>query len=225
MSTRVPHHRHPRRRPGGPPVGLTREAILHAADGLDVNELSMPALAASLGVTTAALYHHFPGKGALVGALAERALRDVRLRAVGRRSWRDLVAEAAHAMLDVLLARRASLPHIGASVGAAAEPVAERILLALELAGCGEERAVAALEQIFAWCVYSALQTAYLAEHGLAGRKALGAYWDATGAAADSRTRVLVERYATRGRREIFDATLAAILDGASRAEEADPQR
>jgi AcrR family transcriptional regulator len=205
-----------RRRPGGPPVGLTREAILRAAGAFDVNELSMPALAASLGVSTAALYHHVPGKSALVRALAEQALRDVHLRDSGSRDWRDLIAEAAHAMLDVLLERWASLPHIGASIGAAAEPVAERILFALEAAGCDEQRAAATLEQIFAWCVYSAMQTAYLAEHGLDTRAALGAYWDATGSARDSRTRVLVDRYAGKSRRELFDATLGVILDGVS---------
>jgi AcrR family transcriptional regulator len=63
----------PRRR--GRPVRLDRETILAATDRMLVAEgaatFSMRRLAGRLGVSTAAIYHHFPTKGALTFAVLD----------------------------------------------------------------------------------------------------------------------------------------------------------
>jgi AcrR family transcriptional regulator len=202
-----------RRRTGGPPVGLTREAILAAADTFDLADLSMPALAASLGVSHPALYHYFPTKAALVSALAEAALLKVRLPDIDGRDWRELIVEAATAMHDVWLANAPHPPASAASVGAAAVPITERILTALADAGCTEREAIRTTELIFALCLYSAMQNAFNNAHDLHTPGQMHAYLDANGTAADSPLRVMAEHYGTRSRDEIFHYDLDAILD------------
>jgi AcrR family transcriptional regulator len=202
-----------KRRTGGPPVGLTREAILAAADTFDLADLSMPALAASLGVSHPALYYYFPTKAALVSALGEAALSKVRLADIDGRDWRELIVEAATAMHDVWLTNAHYLPRAAASVGAAAVPITERILTALTSAGCGDREAIRTTELIFALCLYSAMQNTFNNAHDLHTSEQMHAYLDANGTAEDSPMRVMAEHYGTRSRDEIFRYDLEAILD------------
>ncbi len=207
----------PRRRTGGPPVGLTREAILAAADTFVLADLSMPALAATLGVSHPALYHYFPTKAALVSALAEAALLKVRLPDIDGRDWRELIVEAATAMHGVWLANAHYLPHFAASVGAASVPITERILTALAGAGCTDREAIRTTELIFALCLYSAMQNTFNDAHDLHTPDQLHAYLDSNGTAEDSPLRVMAAHYGTRSRDEIFRYDLDAILDTVGR--------
>ncbi len=209
------NERKTRRRSGGPPVGLTRDAILRAADAFDVDDLSMPALASSLGVSHGALYHYFPSKKALVDALAESALENVRLPDAGDRDWRELVLEAASAWHEVLLTHSHYLPYRAASVGAASVAITERILTALLDVGCSQVRAAQISARIFAWCLYSAVQHAYNEEHDLHTDEQLHGYLDSIGAAADSAMRVLPHYYSSRSREQIFRDGIEAIIETA----------
>src|SRR5690349_16605559 len=67
----------PRRAPGRPPGDLgTRERLLELAVGAFAERglagTSMRELATEAGVTHASLLHHYPGKGALYGAVLQR---------------------------------------------------------------------------------------------------------------------------------------------------------
>lgn len=75
--------------------GNLRRALLDAAlpviDEKGVDGLSLRELAAGLGVSHAALYHHFAGKSALIDALADEAgaLLDERMAAAEREAGSD----------------------------------------------------------------------------------------------------------------------------------------
>src|SRR3712207_8422209 len=73
----------PKRRLGRPPIdevasGERREQILHAADDLfgrrGYAAVSVGDVAAAVGVTKAAIYHHFPSKADLYAAVLCRVL-------------------------------------------------------------------------------------------------------------------------------------------------------
>jgi len=98
---------------------LSREAILSTAlsqiDANGLDGLSMRKLGAALGVEAMALYHHFPSKGELLGAVMERLLAEVSLPPRGLlpplerlrcfvRSYRQIAVRHPHAF--VLLAVR-----------------------------------------------------------------------------------------------------------------------
>src|SRR3712207_4200289 len=74
----------PKRRLGRPPIdevasGERREQILHAADDLfgrrGYAAVAIGDVAAAVGVTKAAIYHHFPSKAALYTAVLCRVLK------------------------------------------------------------------------------------------------------------------------------------------------------
>jgi AcrR family transcriptional regulator len=200
-------------RPGGPPVGLTREAILRAADTFEVTELSMPRLAKALGVSHGALYHWFPNKQALIHALVESTLQDVEIPDGAGLTWKEQIVAAAVALRSVLLVRSTHLPHLAASASAAASPLSERILEALDDAGLSDPEAIQVTELCCAWAFYSAWQSAYAASHGLHDGGTLKRHLDQIGAPENSRLHVLVNRYSESSSEEIFRQNLLALLD------------
>jgi AcrR family transcriptional regulator len=200
-------------RRGGPPVGLTREAILRAADTFEITELSMPRLAKVLGVSHGALYHWFPNKQALVHALVESTLQDVEIPDGAGLTWKEQVLAAAVALRNVLLARSTHLPHLAASASAAASPLSDRMLEALDGAGFSEADAMQLTELCSAWAVYSAWQSAYATSHGLHDGETLKRHLDQVGVPEGSRLRILVTRYSESTPEEVFEQNLTALLD------------
>ena len=96
-----------RRRAGRPRAGeepLTRARILRAAlglvDGEGMGALSMRRLAGELGVDPMAIYHHLPGKDALVSGLVETVFAEMRVPDAGD-GWRDRVRAFARAYRDL----------------------------------------------------------------------------------------------------------------------------
>lgn len=79
-------------RPAARRVRHDRDAVVRTAlavlDAYGLGDLSMRRLGAELRVQPSALYHHFPSKQALLGAVADEVLRR------GRRAPRPLVADA-----------------------------------------------------------------------------------------------------------------------------------
>jgi AcrR family transcriptional regulator len=201
---------------------LTREAILRAADTFEVDELSMPRLAKVLGVSHAALYHWFPNKQALVHALVESTLQDVELPDATGLPWREQVMVAAVALRNVLLVRSTHLPHLAASASAAASPLSEQVLEALEVAGFAPAEAVQLTELTFAWAFYSAWQSAYAASHDLHDGETLKRHLEHMGAPTGSRLHALVSHYSEYSTEEIFKQNLQALLD---RFEPASPRQ
>jgi len=113
------------RRPGpraGRPTtgraGLDRDRILAAAlrladrDGLDA--LTMRRLAADLDFEAMSLYHHVPGKAALLEGLAERVLAEVRLPRVAPGDRPAAVRSVARALRANALAHPNAIPLLGA---------------------------------------------------------------------------------------------------------------
>ena len=95
---------------------LTRSRILDTAlsladaEGLDA--LSMRRLGAALGVEAMSLYHHFPGKGALLDGLVATVLSQVPLPEAAPVGWEDAVRRGLTAFRRVLLAHPALFPLI-----------------------------------------------------------------------------------------------------------------
>lgn len=96
------------RRTGRPRVGeeaLTRERILDAAlsiaDGHGIGALSMRRLAGELGVDPMAIYHHLPGKEAVLSGVVERVFAGMRVPDPGGKGWQERVRDFARAYRDL----------------------------------------------------------------------------------------------------------------------------
>jgi AcrR family transcriptional regulator len=110
-----------RRRPGAPAAddapALDAARIIAAASRLleDTGKLSMRALARELGVDPMAVYHYFPGKDALVAAVAGAGFDQVEAAATASRrarGWRGRLRVLARAYLDMARAAPALTRHL-----------------------------------------------------------------------------------------------------------------
>ena len=120
---------------GRPQAGrelLTRERILGAAleivdrEGLDA--LTMRRLGAELGVNPMSIYHHLPGKGAVVSGLVEVVFSRMRVPTSEGLPWQERVRAYAHAHRDI--AR--SHPNFVLQIVSDAAAVADAVLLGSE---------------------------------------------------------------------------------------------
>ena len=71
----------------GRPATLTREMILEAAAGIAMGEFCFRAVADELGVSPQSIYHYFPNKNALLGAMAEDSV--TKFPTVDTHDWRS----------------------------------------------------------------------------------------------------------------------------------------
>jgi TetR/AcrR family tetracycline transcriptional repressor len=92
------------RKPGRPKAGqemLTRDRILITAlrlvDEYGVEALSMRRLATELGVDPMAIYHHLPGKQAILAGLIELVFQELQLPASESATWQEQVRAFARA--------------------------------------------------------------------------------------------------------------------------------
>jgi TetR/AcrR family transcriptional regulator, tetracycline repressor protein len=96
------------RKPGRPKAGqemLTRDRILTTAlrlvDEHGIEALSMRRLATELGVDPMAIYHHLPGKQAILAGLIEIVFNELQLPAIESATWQEQVrafAKAYHSL-------------------------------------------------------------------------------------------------------------------------------
>ena len=97
----------------GRPPKVTADAILDAAALVPAEELTLTALAATLGISVKTLYYYFPNRAALLGALSARTLGDLAppdyarcgswqeaLRETGRWTFRTLRSQPLWALQD-----------------------------------------------------------------------------------------------------------------------------
>jgi AcrR family transcriptional regulator len=134
------------RRPGRPREGeqrLSRAAILEAAlrivDREGIEGLTMRRLAAALGVNPMSIYHHLPGKAAVLSGLVELVFSEMRVAApADGASWQERVKQAARAYRRVLRAHPNLALQVVSDTAAVADVVVvagERFYQAFEQAG------------------------------------------------------------------------------------------
>ena len=146
------------RKSGRPRAGqerLTREAILGAAlrivDEEGMGALSMRRLAADLGVNPMSIYHHLPGKAAVVAGLVGAVFSRMPTPSSGGQPWQERVRAHARAHRAVVL----SHPNLALEIVSDAAAVSEAVLLgseplyeALEDAGLSPARIVQAADSL-----------------------------------------------------------------------------
>ncbi len=132
-----------RRGAGRPRAGqepLTRGVILEAAlgivDGEGLDGLTMRRLASELGVNPMSIYHHLPGKGAVVSGLVGVVFSRMRVPASEGLAWQERVRAYAHAYRGVVR----SHPNLALRIVSDAAAVSEAVLSSSEpLYGALEE--------------------------------------------------------------------------------------
>jgi AcrR family transcriptional regulator len=134
-----------RRRAGRPRAGqepLTRGRILEAAlklvDQEGIAALSMRRLAAELGVDPMSIYHHLPGKQAVLSGLVKSVFAEMRVPSAGDKGWQDRVRDFARAYRDLARAHPNLVLQIVSDTAAAAEAAleaSEPLYQALDAAG------------------------------------------------------------------------------------------
>ncbi len=133
------------RRTGRPKAGqerLGREMIVAAAlkliDEQGMAALSMRKLAAELGVDPMAIYHHLPGKEAVLAALVEDVFSRLRVPPASGEGWQDRVRAFARAYRDVVRSHPNLVRHVVANAEVAATAAleaSEELYAALMAAG------------------------------------------------------------------------------------------
>ncbi|MGH8974863.1 MAG: TetR/AcrR family transcriptional regulator, partial [Acidimicrobiia bacterium] len=124
-------------------------------EGLDA--CTMPRLAARLGVGTMSLYRHVEGKDDLLGAVAERVLRDVAVPEGDPDDWERRVVGYVRSLREEAL-RHPALARILADRGVAIRPVLdqlETVLAVLRAAGFSKRDAVRAFYSLLTYVLGS----------------------------------------------------------------------
>jgi len=155
------------RRIGRPKAGqepLTRERIFTAAlrlvDQAGIEGMSMRQLAADLGVDPMAIYHHLPGKQAIIEGLVESVLNELRMPAVAGRPWPEQVRAFARAYRSMARAHPNLVFYLvtHAEAGAGAALAANEILYrALAAAGLAPQMIVRAADLVVDYLIGFAL--------------------------------------------------------------------
>lgn len=146
------------RKTGRPKAGqepLTRERILAAAlqlaDERGVEALSMRRLARRLGVDPMAIYHHLPGKEAVLAGLVEMVFNELQVPAMENEDWQSRVRAFARAYHRLSRAHPNLVLYLitHAEAGASAALLAsERLYAALEAAGLPPEMIIRAADVV-----------------------------------------------------------------------------
>lgn len=145
------------RRPGRPRAGekrLSRSTILatglRIVDRDGIEGLTMRRLAAELDVNPMSIYHHLPGKAAVVSGLVAEVFSQMRIAApADGASWQDRLKEAAHAYRRALRAHPNLALQIVSDTAAVADEltvVGEPFYAALEQAGLPPRSIVEAVD-------------------------------------------------------------------------------
>jgi TetR/AcrR family transcriptional regulator, tetracycline repressor protein len=201
---------HPRR--------LERSAIIAATiavlDERGLDDLSLHAIAGHLGVRQPALYHHFPGKAALLDATAAAVLdrwHTERLPAEGE-SWQAFLTRNARSMRRALLHVRD-----GARLTAATGPRAPEPSVALARIDFLERHGFTATDAVLASIAVSRYVIGCVLEHQTAPAQAVPAAPDPTEASPDvQRLQRIAAAAARLGPDAEFDTGLRALVEGLS---------
>lgn len=91
------------KRARGRPPKITREQIIAAAKGLPPGELTMPAVAAQLGVRTPSLYHHFRNRKDLLAAMGRELADNLSIPPLTSSQWRPWVVKVSEAAVNFIV--------------------------------------------------------------------------------------------------------------------------
>lgn len=114
------------KRPRGRPASIDREQIVAAARSLGVPNLTMRAVADALGVTDAALYHHFGSRQELIAAVVDATLRGTRFPQDRGQDWQIWLTEFSRALRALLAAHPGSASFAG--IGGPTSPEQVRLV-------------------------------------------------------------------------------------------------
>ncbi len=219
MATR-PHLPIPVRRRGRP-SRIGREQILETARAANADDLTMPGLAAALGVTTSALYHYFPNKQALLDALAEEVLTSVQLPSPDDLDWRSWLRALAVACRQVCIDAAPLPAHPTASMRAAGARMLDGTLHALLRDGFDAEAARDANEAVVACAFFWAYMAQVDSRHFGLTEGGVAAMLDETAGELRHREEFIA---VTAGYEpeERFHAALELLLDGIAGRRERD---
>src|SRR5581483_3835282 len=92
--------------------GRIIDAALRIIDEEGLRALTMRRLGQELGVEAMSLYHHLPGKGAVLSGVAESLLSELRLDDADSGSWQDRLRRLARAYRGVAHAHPNAFPLI-----------------------------------------------------------------------------------------------------------------
>ncbi|MEV5505325.1 TetR/AcrR family transcriptional regulator C-terminal domain-containing protein [Streptomyces orinoci] len=207
------------RRPGER-AGLNRERVLDVAldlvDHSGTGALTMRRLGAELGVEAMTLYHHVPGKQALLDGLVERVLTQALPLDTTEEDWRPLLRAYAHGLRSALLRHPGVLPLVAArpAVTPAALDTVERCLRVLTGAGIELGRALHTVNSLALLAIsHATAEAAGLGEEGPGSAEWL--------AGADPGRYPLLTEAARTGAgvddAERFELAVEALLAGVSR--------
>jgi AcrR family transcriptional regulator len=199
-----------RRRGGGRRPSLTRDQILGVAERFSIDDLSMPALAAALGVTHSAIYYYFSTRAELLAALANQAARRLEPPPREGRLWDDWLVEAALALRSLFLERPdiADVVSLGSVVHGA--PFVEAIVSVMLEAGFTPEQAVDAV-QLLSACSLGGAVAARVQPVDTATNDAL---MDEMRVAQDSPLRQVSRALAEYDPEDGFRRAIATVIDG-----------
>jgi AcrR family transcriptional regulator len=201
-----------RRRPGRPRL-LTREAILDAARPLDREALTMTGLASQLGVSHAALYNYFAGKGALIAALAAEESAQIDLPSSEGRRWQDWLVDYAFLLRDSLLKYGVATEWQPTAFVGASIRITDAFLRVVLDAGFDVETAHHALRIIGSCCAASASRMQRRARFDEPSEAELQRdYYDSVGLAADSPLRQHVAMLLNQDEEALFRRDLEIVI-------------
>lgn len=141
--------------PPRPPLGRRRilEAALTLIDSRGLDDLTMRALGAELGVEAMSIYKHVPGKGAVLDGVVELLLEELSDggRPLAASDWREALADLAQRLRRLSLSHPLSfslLSRRSVSAYLVARDVVEQVLQTLIAGGFTREEAVAAVRLV-----------------------------------------------------------------------------
>jgi AcrR family transcriptional regulator len=201
----------PRRRRGGGRVPiLTREHILDTAERFAIADLSMPALAAQLGVTHSAIYYYFPSRADLLAAMANQAAQRLAPPPRNGQEWDVWLIDAALALRELFIER----PHIGdvVSLGGVAlgTPFVEAIVAVALDAGFTPEQAVDVVQLVSACSLGGAVAVRQYRSNTVSN----DALMDDMKVAEDSPLRSVSRALADYDPEAGFRRAIATVIDG-----------
>jgi AcrR family transcriptional regulator len=150
---------------GGRPPRISREDILREARSIPARELTLQRIATRLGVKTTALYHRFPSRDALLAALSEELVSELRLRPSDPAHWREWLRGTLKELHRFMLANPILLELESWSlIGRAGARLIEAALETLEGAGFDTEEALT-IWSASAHFVHAQARAVYEAKH------------------------------------------------------------
>jgi AcrR family transcriptional regulator len=124
---------------------------LRIVDNDGVDALTMRRLAGELGVNPMSIYHHLPGKAAVLSGLVEVVFSKIPAPAATAAPWQQQIKRAARVIRTGLVAHRNLAPLVVTDPGVVADAqitVAEPIYAALETVGVSPRSAVDAVNAL-----------------------------------------------------------------------------